>query len=366
MTMRKVKGCAIDEARLGGQIESGFTLVELLVVIGIIALLIGILLPALTKARQAAQETQCMSNLRQWGVGVQMYVDVNKGAMPIKPPDGSTKQPFGPAPTPSNGMLYPFNPKWPAGINDLSLNFNAIPTFLGGKSYYDMMVDDKNGVNVLPQPGSNNMFVCPASSPANLTAGNAAAGDAISPDGNYYLYNGVDSSGVLVRPTGNSTFKANINYVASSNLFDAPIQTNAQAAAGYKPGYPQGQKISQLDNPSVTVMMIEKISAPGEYFDSGIQRYLAEHASSGINYHIDGTGYNNGIGQLKANWKRFACRHNGGGNILFVDGHVQLYKWPDVQLNILPGNPAASLPNEPPGGDANRADLIWNPNGPTN
>src|SRR6476619_1294314 len=65
-----------------GRSSGAFTLVELLVVIGIIALLISILLPALGKARQQAKTVQCLSNLRQMGMGWQLYLNQSKGRLP--------------------------------------------------------------------------------------------------------------------------------------------------------------------------------------------------------------------------------------------------------------------------------------------
>src|SRR5439155_12098843 len=60
---------------------SGFTLVELLVVIGIIALLISILLPTLAKAREGARQVKCLSNMRQLSLAAFTFAGENKGWM---------------------------------------------------------------------------------------------------------------------------------------------------------------------------------------------------------------------------------------------------------------------------------------------
>ena len=77
------------------QRQSGFTLIEMLVVISIIALLIGILLPALGKARRSAQVVASASNQRQIVIGVAAYATDNNGAIPVGP--GEAQNLFVPA-----------------------------------------------------------------------------------------------------------------------------------------------------------------------------------------------------------------------------------------------------------------------------
>jgi prepilin-type N-terminal cleavage/methylation domain-containing protein/prepilin-type processing-associated H-X9-DG protein len=64
------------------RVRNGFSLVELLVVIGIIALLIGILLPVLSKARESSRRTVCMSNLRTLGQAMFVYAHFSRDSLP--------------------------------------------------------------------------------------------------------------------------------------------------------------------------------------------------------------------------------------------------------------------------------------------
>src|SRR3954470_10755926 len=79
----------------------GFSLIELLVVIGIIALLIGILLPALSAAREQARRVACQSNLRQLMTAVMLYAGDNKNSLPFPNSLAQETPPLG-----VNGILW--------------------------------------------------------------------------------------------------------------------------------------------------------------------------------------------------------------------------------------------------------------------
>jgi prepilin-type N-terminal cleavage/methylation domain-containing protein len=75
------------------RLPRGFTLIELLVVIGIIAILISILLPALGRARDTSRRVKCLANLKGIGTGIQLYMTDSKGLLPkVRPLNDGNNQ----------------------------------------------------------------------------------------------------------------------------------------------------------------------------------------------------------------------------------------------------------------------------------
>jgi prepilin-type N-terminal cleavage/methylation domain-containing protein/prepilin-type processing-associated H-X9-DG protein len=83
-----VKGIMRTILRGRGRQRRGFTLTELLVVIGVIALLIGILLPTLSKARESSRKAACLANLRSLGQAQIIYANIWKDCLPNGSPPG--------------------------------------------------------------------------------------------------------------------------------------------------------------------------------------------------------------------------------------------------------------------------------------
>ena len=75
---------------VNGYRRRGFTLIELLVVISIIAVMVALLLPALTMAREAAKHAQCAANLRNVGVMIHLFADANDDLIPPAVSAGSS------------------------------------------------------------------------------------------------------------------------------------------------------------------------------------------------------------------------------------------------------------------------------------
>ena len=92
--------------------RQAFTLVELLVVIGIIALLISILLPALSRAREQAKTVQCASNMRQIGLGLKMYSNEWQGTAPLSNQFGNPEYTQGSMASPNVAFWSIFDTIW--------------------------------------------------------------------------------------------------------------------------------------------------------------------------------------------------------------------------------------------------------------
>jgi prepilin-type N-terminal cleavage/methylation domain-containing protein len=116
--------------------RAAFTLVELLVVIGIIAVLISILLPALKRARDAANTVQCMSQMRQVGLAVLMYSSDYNGSLPIYPTNPTPERPSG------------------------NISFDDLLSPYDGRNLTDAEID-VNGLGSNVRPG-NRLYLCPS------------------------------------------------------------------------------------------------------------------------------------------------------------------------------------------------------------
>jgi prepilin-type processing-associated H-X9-DG protein len=181
-------------------------------------------------------------------------------------------------------------------------------------------------------------------------AGTQGSNDVII-NGFFMLY-GFDSTGTIRNSTGMfpaQQFKFDVTYVFNSKL----------ASVIGKPDDITPIKMSTCRPASEVVLMTEKIMNSGEYKDAGVQKWITANPSV-YGTKINASGQNENIAQSKADWTRFTARHRGGGHLLFADGHVAWFAWPEVQY------PSSQLPLTANSDVNHYGKIRWSALGPIN
>jgi len=207
-------------------LAQAFTLVELLVVIGIISVLISILLPTLGKARQAANLVDCQSRLRQMGQALQIYTVINRGLLPWGVVKNDAPWTDHSIPNPSNQETFWW---WHFTLSDI-LNKGVLKAdgFVHGIS---PIFRDKDTVDSPVEPRYVNHYVCNERIMWNNN-------DADSAPAEY--------SGGVAR-TGNDLFQRKISSIKPSTVF---VIWDGPQAMDY--GYNSYELATELDGNQLT------------------------------------------------------------------------------------------------------------------
>ncbi|MFO0867802.1 MAG: DUF1559 domain-containing protein [Pirellulales bacterium] len=290
--------------------KSGFTLVELLVVIAIIGLLVALLLPAVQAARESARRTECVNNMRQLGLGLQMFHDVYQ----VFPASGwTTTGPGNPA-----GKYVGWRP--------LVLPFLEQQNV---KELYDFQVNWWEGTNPTVAAIPLRVFRCPT----------AVRG----PDVTSAIAKAPRPAVTFSVPVAPTDYEAIMGVQPSSinPHLPAPIYTSTNRfSVMYRNSATRMGDV--LDGTSNTVMVVECSSRPLVLRNRRMQPGLTNDqgicwADSEGPFSLDGAA-NNGVlegcgvgGGCTASMNRRNDNepyslHPGGGNFLFADGHVQFLK----------------------------------------
>jgi prepilin-type N-terminal cleavage/methylation domain-containing protein len=255
--------------KLNSKKAAGFTLIELLVVIAIIAILAALLLPALNRAKSKAQQAVCLSNLKQWGLADNMYLDDNSQTFPF------------PRYQDYAGTADQDNPAWlsiPTYHNEHEGDdvwFNALPAYVANKPMYVWAYSPTLFY------GSKSIFTCPTAYSQGI-----APEDAVAATDKYDMIPGV-------RP-----------------LFQYAMNSKSLANENISAGGPTILRMNMVAHPSAFVLFsdVRNRSAETPFYPMG-----------DANQFILATPH--------CYTTRFSSRHGQSGTITFSDGHATHYKY---------------------------------------
>lgn len=295
--------------------RSGFTLVELLVVIAVISLLLALLLPAIQRAREAARRIQCRNNLKQIGLALHMY----ESSHSVFPYGAASRFPFGLQRECAfnwRAFLLPY-------LEQISL-YSEISPYFGATDRGAGTIAGRQVVTSLPAHRTRlSVYVCP-SDPEGST-------DFVP------YYNDADS--VAASPSGPASYMGSAGPLAPFNDADScnlcgpneakcPCITDGWhfGPSGIQPGmfsmYPKRIGFRDVPDGSANTLFVgESTILPnggltGNRHAAWLGLWNCSSTTSGINWKDRGNSWKGGSG--------FSSFHDGGAQFLFVDGSVRL------------------------------------------
>jgi prepilin-type N-terminal cleavage/methylation domain-containing protein/prepilin-type processing-associated H-X9-DG protein len=289
---------------------SAFTLVELLVVIGIIAILVALLLPALQGARRQAAVVQCASNMRQISMAMLMYIDAYKGKFPpVSALDSSTTD---------IKVAYPRGWWWPnelvrgnfikapsvyagPGATTARKNYNSSNVFRCPEGIPQEYAGASNGAATYPTDSLNNRFHWFNDTTATITV------DGIQIP-SWYALNARGAKSLLDNALTRSSVNPTITKAGDRVSPFVSFLSNVELADVHDPAW--DRKMSNVRKSAELIMIIESATNNWDF-------------RQGTYPHLPRMGARHG--------KKTADGLNAWTNFAFFDGHVALYPTADFQ-----------------------------------
>jgi prepilin-type N-terminal cleavage/methylation domain-containing protein/prepilin-type processing-associated H-X9-DG protein len=308
-------------------VSKGFTLVELLVVIGIIALLISILLPALNKARAQAQLVQCASNMKQLGQAMVNYCTSNNGSYP-QWSAGQTSV--------SEGGTYMGPPYWDSLLYPYLYSKPVLYNYVKGQA--PVVKDNLGFLN------QTTVFLCPSIDPANFVQGSLPYNTWRS----YSMNSELGGMQIYVPPSTaypNGVNNYNDTVPVPPKMGSVRHSSQVMAFAELSVAYPLGSADS-ANGAAPDGVFLRPINNDGAYttFPGQNNPPLTQCYAFGEDkeYPVHEVKYFGGQSITTNPWDETIRQQMGYVNICFADGHVESL--------ILDMRISAVLLNPPPNG----------------